>query len=64
MPNIWDDSEYSIHTALMQLNALQSTLPDSMEYTTARNRITMAMMHLEDARDRLAAARARVPQEQ
>lgn len=61
MHNDWDDAEYAIHTALMQLLALQATLPEDVAHTSARNRMTMAAMHLEDARDRMAAARARLP---
>ena len=57
----WDDAEYAIHTALMQLLVLQAKVPEDVAHTPARNRMTMAAMHLEDARDRMAAARARLP---
>ena len=59
----WDAAEYAIHTALMQLLALQATVPEDVPHTATRNRMTMAAMHLEDARDRMAAARARLPKE-
>lgn len=61
MHNDWDDAEYAIHTALMQLLALQATVPEDVPHTATRNRMTMAAGHLEDAQDALAAARARLP---
>jgi hypothetical protein len=63
MPNIWDDAEHAIHTALMQLLALQAQMPEDMPHTATRNRITMAAGHLDDAQDFLSAARARLPKE-
>jgi hypothetical protein len=42
---------------------LRESLPDDMQHTASRNRLTMALLHLEDARDSVAAAKARVPQE-
>jgi hypothetical protein len=63
MHNDWDDAEYAIHTALMQLLALQATLPEDMRHTPTRNRMTMAAGELEAARDFLSAARARLPKE-
>lgn len=59
----WDAAEYAIHTALMQLLELQETVPEDAPHTSARNRMTMAAGHLEDAQDALAAARARMPKE-
>lgn len=64
MPNVWDDAEHAIHTALIQLLELQATLPEDVPHVATRNRMTMAADHLEDAQDRLAAARARLPQDQ
>jgi hypothetical protein len=63
MHNDWDDAEYAIHTALMQLLALQATVPEDVAHTSARNRMTMTAHSLEDAKDFLAAARARLPKE-
>ena len=40
---------------------LREAMPDDMQHTAARNRLTMALLHLEDARDSVAAAKARVP---
>lgn len=60
----WDHLEQTIYSAIIELTDLAETIPTDMEHTTARNRMTMAAMHLEDARDRLAAARARLPQKQ
>jgi hypothetical protein len=40
---------------------LREALPDDMQHTASRNRLTMALLSLEDARDSVAAAKARVP---
>lgn len=64
MPNVWDETEHAIFQALLQVIALQNSLPEDMAHSATRNRMTMAAMHLEDARDRMAAARARLPQQQ
>jgi hypothetical protein len=63
MPNDWDDAEYAIHTALMQLLVLQAKMPEDVPHTATRNRMTMTANCLEDAKDFLAAARARLPKE-
>ena len=61
--NDWDDAEWAIHTALIAVTELQKKVPEDAPHTATRNRMTMAAMHLEDARDRMAAARARLPKE-
>ncbi len=62
MPNTWDTVEHAIHTALLEILAMQVTLPEDVAHSATWNRMTMAAAHLEDARDALAAARARLPQ--
>ena len=60
---MWLSAEWAIHTALIAVTELQKKVPEDVAHTPARNRMTMAAMHLEDARDRMAAARARLPKE-
>ena len=57
----WDALEQTLHTSLIELAALLASVPEDLPHTAARNRLTMAAMHLEDARDRLAAGRSRMP---
>lgn len=38
---------------------LRESTPDDMPHTAPRNRLTMALMHLEDARDAVSAAKDR-----
>ena len=40
---------------------LRESLPDDMRHTASRNRLTMALLSLEEARDSVAAAKDRVP---
>ena len=40
---------------------LRESTPEDMQHTSARNRLTMALLHLEDARDAVSAAKDRMP---
>jgi hypothetical protein len=57
----WDALEQTLHTTLLEVVSVAESLPEDMAHTASRNRLTMAAMHLEDARDRLAAGRSRMP---
>ena len=61
LQNDWDAAEYAIDTALLQLMNLQAQVPEDVAHTATRNRIVMAQGHLDEARDMLAAAKARLP---
>ncbi len=61
--NDWDDAEWAIHTALIAVTELQAKMPEDVPHTATRNRMTMTANCLEDAKDFLAAARARLPKE-
>jgi hypothetical protein len=57
------DATDRIIAAIDGVMNLRESLPDDMPHTASRNRLTMALLHLEDARDSVAAAKARVPQD-
>ena len=59
----WDAHQQGITECVTYLNGLLASIPDGHQYTAARNRITMAMTSLDTARDFLAAARDRMPQD-
>jgi hypothetical protein len=55
------DATDRIIAAIDGVMNLRESIPEDMQHTASRNRLTMALMHLEDARDSVAAAKARVP---
>lgn len=61
--NPWDDAQNAVADAVREAEALLATLPDDMVHTEARNRIVAGMIHGENFRDALSAARDRMPKE-
>jgi hypothetical protein len=55
------DATDRIIAAIDGVMNLRESIPEDMQHTASRNRLTMALLHLEDARDSVAAAKARVP---
>ena len=55
------DATDRIVQAIDAVMNLREATPEDMHHTASRNRLTMALLHLEDARDSVAAAKARVP---
>lgn len=59
----WDLAQNAVVDAIAEASALLATVPDTMRHTPSRNLIVAAMVHGENFRDALAAARARIPKE-
>lgn len=59
----WDAVQNAIADAVQQAADLLASVPDDMAHGQARNRIVAGMIHGENFRDALAAARARMPKE-
>lgn len=55
----WDAHQQALTDEVGHLTATLASIPDTMQYTAARNRLEMAMRSLETARDQLSAARDR-----
>lgn len=58
----WDAAQNAIADALAEAGTLLQGIPEAMDTTASRHRILMTMNALEDSRDFLAAARARMPE--
>lgn len=58
----WDAAQNAIADALTEAGTLLQGIPEAMDTTASRHRILMTMNALEDSRDFLAAARARMPE--
>ena len=55
------DAVERIISAIDGVMNLRESIPEDMPHTAARNRLTMALLNLEDARDSVAAAKDRMP---
>ena len=61
MPAMWADVVQAVEDATLEAGRLLDTLPEDVAHTATRNRIVMAQVHLDEARDMLAAAKDRLP---
>jgi hypothetical protein len=58
-----DDINDLIAQTLDQVTRVLDRLPEDIPHTASRNRLHKAAIHLEDARDSVNAAKARLPQD-
>lgn len=60
----WDAAQEAVKAAVLAVQALYASVPDTMQTHVAKNRVALALDSVEDATDYLAAARDRLAQVQ